>query len=230
MANCGGMLVHKSTHHFDIVNWLLDDDPVSVTAQGARLYYGNDDRPHGERCTECDHKDGCKSYAFIYDSEILKKMYFDAESVDGYVRDHCVYKSDTDIYDSMSVSVSYKKGTLLTYSLNLFDTEEGYTVHIIGENGKIEASTFFEGTDHKIIVKYRDGSKETITFPPASGTHAGGDDRMIAMLFGGLKEDPLGQCADSYDGFKSVMIGAAANRSIKEGVRIDLTETLERLK
>ena len=230
MANCGGMLVHKSTHHFDIVNWLLEDEPKTVSAQAARLYYGNDDRPHGDRCMQCDYKDKCESYAFLYDSDFLKKLYFDAEDVDGYIRDHCAFKNDTDIYDSMSVSVAYKKGTLLTYSLNLYSTEEGYTIHIIGEKGKIEASTLFEGDEYKIIVKYRDGRKDTITFPKAGGMHAGGDDRMFNMLFGGLKDDPLGQCAGSFDGFKSVMVGVAANKSIKEGRRVDVSETLDRLR
>lgn len=31
----GGMLMDKSCHHFDIFNWLLDDEPVSVYASGA---------------------------------------------------------------------------------------------------------------------------------------------------------------------------------------------------
>ena len=230
MEMSGGMMVHKSTHHFDIINWILEDEPVSVSAQGARLYYGNDDRPHGERCGTCEHKKNCEAYEFIYDSDFLQKMYFDAESEDGYVRDHCVFKRDTDIYDSMSVSVAYKKGALLTYSLNLFNTDEGYTLNIIGEKGRIETSTFFAGDTYKIIVRYRDGRVDEITFPKATGGHDGGDDRMVEMLFGNMTDDPLGQCSDSFDGIKSAMIGIAANRSIKEGVRIDLTPILDTMR
>ena len=230
MEKSGGMMVHKSTHHFDIINWLLNDDPISVSAQGARLYYGNEDRPHGERCSTCSYKETCNSYEFIYDNEFLQKMYFDAESEDGYVRDHCVFKNDTDIYDSMSVSVAYKKGTLLTYSLNLFNTDEGYTMNIIGEKGRIETSTFFEGETYKIIVRYRDGRVEEVTCPKTEGGHAGGDERMVAMLFGGEMEDPLGQCSDSFDGVKSALIGIAANRSIREGVRVEITPILEKMK
>ncbi len=226
----GGMLVHKATHHFDIVNWILDDDPVSVIALGSKLYFGNDRREHGERCFSCEHKEGCDAYEFIYDEEFLKKMYLDAESEDGYVRDHCAYKSDTDIYDSMSVSVEYRKGTLLTYSLNLFNTDEGYTLNLIGEKGRIETSTFFDGEDYKIIVRYRNGKVDEITFPHAEGTHAGGDERMVDMLFGDLKDDPLGQCSDSFDGMKSIMIGIAANQSIKKGIKIDLGSKLDELK
>ena len=229
LDNSGGMMVHKATHHFDIINWILDDEPVSVSAQGARLYFGNDDRHHGERCTTCPYQASCESYEEMH-GEFADRMYFGAEDVDGYVRDHCSFKSDTDIYDSMSVSVAYKKGTLLTYSLNLFSTNEGYDLDIIGEKGRIETSTFFGGDNYKIIVRYRDGRVDEITFPKATGLHAGGDDRMRDMLFGGVTEDPLGQCSDSFDGIKSCMIGIAANKSIKDGGRVDLTPILDELR
>ena len=230
MANSGGMMVHKATHHFDIVNWILEDDPVSVSAHGARLYYGNDDRKHGERCSECPYASECEIYLDIVDDDFYKNLYYKTEDVDGYIRDHCSFKGDTDIYDLMSVSVTYKKGTILTYSLNLFSTDEGYNLNIVGEKGRIELSTFFSKDLYKIIIRLRDGSVNELTFPIATGTHAGGDDRMIAMLFGGLKEDPLGQCSNSFDGVKSAMIGIAANRSIKEGTRIELTPILDKMR
>lgn len=230
LEKSGGMMVHKATHHFDIINWVLEDDPVSVSAQGARLYFGNDDRPHGERCGNCAYKAVCESYDSSIEDEFYDNMYYNAESEDGYLRDHCAFKKDTNIYDSMSVSVAYKKGTLLTYSLNLFNTDEGYTLNIIGEKGRIETSTFFAGDKYKIIVRRRDRSVNEITFPKATGGHAGGDDRMLGMLFGNVTDDPLGQCSDSFDGIKSAMIGIAANKSIKEGVRVELTPILEKMR
>lgn len=36
----GGLLVHKSTHHFDLVNWILEDRPATVFASGGLLFYG----------------------------------------------------------------------------------------------------------------------------------------------------------------------------------------------
>ncbi len=226
----GGMMVHKSTHHFDIVNWLLEDDPESVSAQGARLYFGNEDRPHGERCSTCPYANTCESYENLLAEPELKALYFDNESEDGYMRDHCAFKGDTDIYDSMSVAVKYKKGTLLTYSLNLFSTNEGYNINFIGEKGRIEASTLNGLDKYKLIVRHRDGQVDEITFPKVPGSHAGADDRMLSMMFCGVTDDPLGQFADSYDGVKSAMIGIAANQSIKEGKRIELTPILEKLK
>ncbi|MBR2930575.1 MAG: Gfo/Idh/MocA family oxidoreductase [Clostridia bacterium] len=237
LENSGGMMVHKATHHFDVVNWILDDEPVSVSAQGARLFFGQGERPYsdegiGERCSTCQHAEGCPNFQdHTGEGRLSKALYFDAEHVDGYVRDHCPYKTDTDIYDLMSVSVSYKKGAILNYNLTLFDTREGYTINIIGEKGAIEASTFFECDDYKVVVRYRTGETEEIHFPKAEGTHAGGDDRLIAMLFGDEDiPDTLGQCSDSFDGVKSAMIGIAANRSIKTGERVYLTPVLDKMR
>ncbi len=38
-ANSGGLMVHKATHHFDLVNWWLSALPVSVHANGKREFY-----------------------------------------------------------------------------------------------------------------------------------------------------------------------------------------------
>lgn len=236
MGESGGMLLHKSTHHFDIINWILNDEPASVSAQGARLYYGDESKPHGERCHTCQYARTCNSFQDIWTDESLQALWFDAESEDGYQRDHCAFKGDTDIYDTLSVSVAYKKGALLTYSLTFYSTDEGYTLDIVGEKGRIEISNFFKSDGYqlngayKMIVHHTDGQVDEIFIPKPTGSHNGGDDLMLDMLFGDQKDDPLGQCADTYDGIKSAMIGIAANQSIKEGRRIDLAPILEKMK
>ena len=223
----GGMMLHKATHHFDIVNWLLDDSPATVCANGARLFYGTGNRPHGERCSECEHTASCPSYRDLKGDPLINDLFFKNEQYDGYVRDHCAFQTDTDIYDTMSVSVAYQKGTLLTYSLNLFNTHEGFYIRIIGEKGRLE----FSNITNNNFITYTDGSTLPIDYKKSSGSHAGGDERMIAMLFGNIKEDPLGQCADSFDGIKSALIGIAANESIQgNGKSIDVKTILEELK
>ncbi|MFA7159644.1 MAG: Gfo/Idh/MocA family oxidoreductase, partial [Kiritimatiellia bacterium] len=37
--NSGGLMVHKATHHFDLVNWWISASPVEVFAMGARRFY-----------------------------------------------------------------------------------------------------------------------------------------------------------------------------------------------
>ena len=38
----GGLLVHKSTHHFDLVNWWLASSPKTVFAMGGLRFYGRE--------------------------------------------------------------------------------------------------------------------------------------------------------------------------------------------
>ncbi|MDC7241361.1 MAG: Gfo/Idh/MocA family oxidoreductase, partial [Spirochaetales bacterium] len=40
--NSGGLLVHKSTHHFDLVNFWLNTQPDSVFAKGKLNFYGRE--------------------------------------------------------------------------------------------------------------------------------------------------------------------------------------------
>ena len=47
-ANSGGLLVHKASHHFDLVNWWLGADARSrCTPPGRLFFYGEDGRRHG---------------------------------------------------------------------------------------------------------------------------------------------------------------------------------------
>ncbi len=38
--NSGGLLVHKASHHFDLVNWWIGSYPAQVNAMGGLLFYG----------------------------------------------------------------------------------------------------------------------------------------------------------------------------------------------
>jgi len=52
-ANTGGLQVHKSTHHFDLVNWIIQDEPIRVAAQGSLAFYGSNGPFRSRRCREC---------------------------------------------------------------------------------------------------------------------------------------------------------------------------------
>ncbi len=231
MENSQGMLLHKSTHHFDIVNWLTEDEPVRVTALANRAYYNDTSKALGTRCSTCKHTAECESYQ-SQTAELDEALYFNAEKEDGYVRDKCSFLPDSDIYDNMSVSVLYSKGALLSYSLNLFSQHEGYRMVITGEKGVLIANSWTDDDDSKnrIELLLKDGVREELTFEKASGTHGGGDDRMLAMILGAEQRDELGQHASGFDGFTSAMIGIAANKSIAEGKTIDVKEYIDALR
>jgi len=227
--NSGGLLIHKATHHFDIVNWFIEEEPVEVMAFGTRRFYGPTRKERGERCLTCDYKKSCEFYFDLTKSEFDNKLYLECESADGYYRDRCVFADEINIEDSMSLNVRYSKGALLSYSLVAHSPYEGWKISISGKNGRLEASQFHSGfradePNHTFEVYDRKGKKIDYALPKIGGTHGGSDDRLIDMIFIGGIPDPLGQKASSFAGALSCLIGIAANESIAKGHSIKVND------
>lgn len=148
--------------------------------------------------------------------DFYEKLYLDAESADGYVRDACVFDREIDIYDQMSVNVRYKNGAILTYSLILTSPYEGYKLTVTGETGRIEAHESDRETDRDYLVKVFDRrGGEEITVARNIGAHGGGDQLLRETIFMDGKDD-LGRKATLADGIITVLTGWAANQSIAE--------------
>lgn len=223
LANSGGLLVHKSTHHFDIVNWWMDSHPSEVHAFGSRRFYGPTRSERGERCLTCEHKTTCEFYYDLSADPIMDSYYLQAESEDGYYRDQCVFGGRIDIYDNMSVNARYESGALLTYSLVAYSPYEGWKATINGRDGRMELENRYgnfdmsQSSNSVIRIVKPDGEVITVEVPSHADGHGGGDQKLRRMLFKGDVADPLGQQAGSLAGAMSLMIGDAANRSIQTG-------------
>ena len=231
MDNSGGMLVHKSTHHFDVINWILEDEPTTVSAMGNRLYYGDINKSYAERCSVCPNQKNCPSYV-SQTGDVDKEFYFKGENLDGYIRDKCCYLPETDIYDNMSVNVQYSKGAMLTYSLNLYSIRgEGYRMTITGDKGVLVVNQFdrtgVPAGKNKIDLYLENGVHEVLFTNASTGTHGGGDIRLISKLFGDDKTDELHQNADYMAGLISALIGISANESIATNKSIDIKKYIE---
>ena len=228
-ANSGSLLIHKSTHHFDLVNWIIDDEPVKVNAFGTRRYYGDNRRPHGERCCTCPYAKECELYIDIdtYEQGMVAKLYKANEDADHYYRDRCLFSDVIDIEDSVSVNVKYKKGAVMSYSLTAHSPYECMKLVINGTKGRLEADTAFDQQN----IKFYNREGECITFDrtrvkPLPGGHGGSDPAMRNNLFRGYTEDPLNQMADTRAGAMSIGIGIAANKSMAEDRAVYVSEFL----
>jgi predicted dehydrogenase len=224
--NSGGLLIHKSTHHFDVVNWFLEEEPVEVAAFGTLRFYGPTREERGERCLTCNYKDTCEFY-FDISKDKTREMYLESEDVDGYYRDKCVFSDEIDIEDSVSLSVRYSGGAVMSYSLTAHSPYEGFRMSINGSKGRLEAENFhgsvgpFAGEQiYKLRIYNRKQEEITLKVPVFTGGHGGSDERLQKMLFQGNIPDPLHQQASSWDGAMSNAIGFAANKSMKEGKSI----------
>ena len=230
--NSGGLLVHKATHHFDMLNWFLDDEPEEVFARGALRFYGHTREERSERCLTCEYKKTCEFYFDIEKVELNKNFYRKAEDEDKYYRDRCVFSDEIDIEDTMSVCVTYKKGAFLNYSLNAFLPYEGWRMSLNGKKGRLEAEEFHsfpggipEEKEIKIFPLFK--KPKIIKVLKATGGHGGGDERLLDMLFKEGTSDPLGHQAGSWGGAMSILIGIAGNKSIATGEAIKIKDLLK---
>jgi len=226
--NSGSLLVHKSTHHFDLLNWWLESEPEEVFAYGSLEHYGKNNSFRHTNCRPCPHKKECKFFWDVTKDPRLVKLYVDNEKYDGYHRDGCVWKEDIDIFDKMAVQIKYANNVQVSYSLTAYSPYEGYRIAFNGTQGRIDAwikerQPWEEESFDTIEITSNFGKKETIKIPNKEAGHGGGDIRLRKQIFNPDGTDPFRQSAGVRDGAMSCLIGIAARNSIDTGkpIKID---------
>jgi predicted dehydrogenase len=247
-AMSGGLMVHKATHHFDLVNWWLGTEPELVQAYGKREFYTPAMaqrlglKSHHERCHGCPERAACTFYLDLAADPAFKELYLDNEKHDGYYRDRCVFRPDIDIEDNMNVIVKYRTGATLSYSLNACNAWEGYQIAFNGTKGRLEhqlveqaftaGATLPAGAEkdvvHTRIIPLR-GKPEELEPWTGNGTHGGGDAVMLAEVFGTAEPDKYKRAADERSGLYSILIGAAANRCFASGQAVKIADLVQGL-
>lgn len=251
----GSLWVHKATHHFDLLNWWLNSDPVEVMAYGSLEHYGKNGSFRGKSCRSCTHKTNCKFYWDMTKIPKLMALYAANEEYDGYIRDSCVFREDIDIWDKMSAQVKYANGVIVNYSLTTYSPFEGWRIAFNGKNGRIDTwhdipwqSGLLESISQEerhAIEMSQTGQKpdgfeeiiisdnfkrgyESIKLPKYATGHGGGDKRMQDFIFKNPDApDPLKLQAGTRDGAFSIIIGIAARKSIAENRPVKVSEILD---
>ncbi|WP_274650121.1 Gfo/Idh/MocA family protein [Paenibacillus humicola] len=245
----GGLSIHKSSHHFDLVNWWIDQRPAEVFAFGALNYFGpdgehNPERKDGRHCASCADKPDCRYYMrwssrgkelHVQDDHLDAAAAAERAPYSEYRADACIFDSEIDIEDTYSVSVRYGGGALLSYSVNFSLPYEGYRLAINGTRGRIETMEYHASgrVPFPVPVQTIDyfplfGSKETIHVVHREGGHGGGDPALLEDVF--LGPDPnraYPVLSGSADGAYAVGIGEAVWRSIKEKRPVRIEDVLE---
>ena len=251
-ANSGGLMVHKATHHFDLVNWWLSSVPERVFASGQRRFYTPEtaDRyglhRRTERCLDCPEKKRCKFYLDIGAATGRhKELYLDNEHHDGYFRDRCVFSDEINIEDTMNVLVDYQCGAKMSYSLNTFMPVEGYQVTFNGTKGRLEhkceESVYVSGDGTVPGALKKEGSWIRV-FPhwapcyevdlwTGKGGHGGADPKMLDYIFNASVQpaDKYLRAADQRAGAYSILVGVAANHAMAENRPVAIADLVPNL-
>lgn len=228
----GSLWVHKASHHFDLINWWLDADPVEVTAYGALNVYGKNGTFRHTNCRPCPHKTQCQFYWDITKDARLTKLYSECESADGYTRDGCVYKNDIDTYDAMSAIVKYSTGASMTYSLNACMPFEGYRLAFNGTKGRLEVRDYERqpweiARESTAFLTKNFGKHEELDMPQIKGGHAGGDDRLRDVIFKSVAVPDYLKLPSARAGAMSCLTGIAARTSIEQKRPVKISELIK---
>lgn len=244
----GTLWLHKSTHHFDLLNWWIDSDPSEVFAYGALEHYGSNGPFRGKSCRSCEFKNKCKYYWNVEDSQRNVDLYTSNEEYDGYIRDNCVFRHEINIYDKMSAQIKYANDTVVNYSLTTYSPYEGYRVAFNGTEGRIEAWLDIpylksekmdqealhnlemsqdenELVHEPMIIHKLWNEFEKIVVTTEKAGHGGGDKRLHENVFVNPNEkDPFDRAAGARDGAMSILVGIAARKSIESGNPVKIEE------
>jgi predicted dehydrogenase len=223
----GTLLVHKASHHFDLLNWWLDAEPTEVYARGSLDFYGKNGQKRGPNCRNCTHQTTCPFYWNIAKNPLLHNLYIRHEHHDGYLRDGCVFDEKVNIYDKMGAVIQYHNGVQATYSLTAYSPYEGYRIAFNGTGGRLEAWIQESGNydlpkEDELWVYPNFGKVQHFKIPQAEG-HGGGDDRMKDFIFKTPQAaDTYRQSAGVLEGALAVLTGIAARQSIETGRPVTL--------
>ncbi len=238
--NSGGLLVHKATHHFDLVNWWIDSFPSQVFAMGDLNFYGRSNAEERgehysyERYTGAPEAENDPFALMLTSKSALKGLYLDAEAETGYLRDRNVFGEPITIEDTMAVTARYHNGVILSYCLIAYAPWEGLRVAITGTKGRIEMD-IEESVTHLLGDGQADASKGPfkqarmrvfpmfgsayeVDVPAGDGGHGGADPVMLEQIFSPQPPPDLYHRAASHvDGAASVLVGIAANQAMQSG-------------
>ena len=251
-ANSGGLLIHKASHHFDLVNWLLADAPARVYARGGVQFYGAEaaaSRGLPARPPRGTHDGDHSPWELdLRDDPWLKTLYLDNETYDGYLRDQDVFGEGVTTEDNLAVVVDYRRGATLSYALNAHAPWEGYRIAVNGTEGRAElevveraavltdaegrvvvdpsalpASSSRAGGERLTLQRHWEAAQE-IKIAEGDGGHGGGDALLLADVFRGPGDDWLERPSTWVDGVRSIAVGMAGNESLRTGLPVSVDD------
>ena len=238
----GGLSVHKSCHHLDLVQWWIGQKPMEVYAYGGLNFYGpkgvhnplkKEQTGDGRTCPTCDVKDKCKYYMRWYRDE-YRSGTTDKNPYEGYSPRQCIYDPAIDIEDTYGAVIRYGQGAILTYSLNGSMPYEGFSLGINGTEGRLEFKELHAkdrlpyetaNINEPIVYIPMFGGREKIDTITLGGGHGGGDPLLRDELFiGEDKLAPVCRKAGLEEGIDVVLTGIAMYKSVLEHRAISMED------
>ncbi len=242
------MLLAKSCHDMDILQWLVGKKVKKVQSFGALTYFKKENAPEGapDRCIQgCPVGETCPYNAVKLYLEDKENRWFrttcarEADPTDEMIKKaitttqygKCVFKCDNDVVDHQTVNLLFEDDTTAVFTMNAFN-KGGRYIHIMGTKGELHASMEQESA----IELYDFETKKTKTIPVCGREgitegHGGGDQGIIETLYeyltGSYKGKSVSDIAVSCDNH---LIAFAAEQARLTSTVVDMEEYISSIK
>lgn len=237
------MLLAKSCHDMDILQWLVGEDCKKVSSFGSQKFFVPENKPEGapDRCLDgCPYADSCYYNAErVYIKEkrnwwmrsiITKRsenpsddIVMEALRTGPYGR--CVFACDNNVVDRQVVNLEFENGCTATFSMNPFN-EGGRYIRLFGTDGEL-----YGDMEKNIVKVYSYKTLETTEYSSEqkgadiTSGHGGGDTGImhdVIEYFGG-GELSKGICT-LRTSYMNHVIGFAAEEARLQEKVIDVKE------
>jgi predicted dehydrogenase len=216
----GGALNDKSSHHFDVMNWMTGSSPVRMTAMGGRssIFKPDPDAPaYCAVCTrDCPYRREASKGESREGGHILRYSSWSDATEEINRADTCVYLPGADIEDHAVISVEYGNGVKASLFWAIFgpESDDQETLELLGSSGRIHLTR----STGRIEVISDYGRKRREFFGGGEdfhSSHYGADKALIREMRGFV--DGAHPVATSGDGLESLRMVLAAESSMASG-------------
>ncbi len=241
------MLLQKSCHDLDILQWLIGKKCKSIQSFGSLRHFKAENAPKGapERCIDgCPAADTCPYNAVKLYLDDKENTWFrttctrEANPTDEMVEHSlrttqygkCVYKCDNDVVDHQTVNMLFEDEITVTFTMCAFN-EGGRHIHIMGTRGELHGSM---DKDASIRV-YSFETRETKEIPMVAmdgikGGHGGGDTGIVHSLYAYLNGAYNGRAvSDITTSAQNHLLVFAAEKSRHTHQIVDMDEYIKEL-
>lgn len=241
------MLLQKSCHDMDILQWLVNKKCKKVQSFGCLSYFRKENAPEGapEYCIE-----GCPNETCPYNAV---KLYLDDKENDWFrsaatrqsnpsdemVKEalsktqygKCVFKCDNDVVDHQTVNLLFEDDVTAVFTMNAFN-KGGRFIHIMGTRGELHAA--IDGETPISVYDFETCSTKEYDVIAADGMdagHGGGDHGIVVSLYDYLTDNyDKDFMSDVETSVENHLIVFAAEESRINNTVVDMDEYIEKLK
>lgn len=236
------MLLQKSCHDLDIIQWFLDKKCKKIQSFGALKYFTRENAPAGapDKCHEgCPVADTCYYNADrVYYNDapnwlnhaFTKPFNSEEERREAFLNSQysrCVYKCDNNVVDHQVVNMLFEDDITVSFTMAGFN-KGGRSTRVMGTEGEL----FFE--DDLASAKFYNFStrqyeelptNESMVDATINGGHGGGDMGIIAVLYEYINEEiDKKHVSEIGISIENHMLVFAAEESRKTNTVVDIQE------